>query len=133
MHWILALSLLTSSDAVSSSPNPTCAQLLAQGQCGEADIACVLCLLQQKAIEVESLTKQLAISKEQYRNASELIDVWKAQAKVAHDAATEAMAALKPMAWYQSPVLWTAVGLTIGVVLAVGIVYALKPAFSTSR
>ncbi len=131
MHLILALSLLTSSDVGSSSPK--CAELLAQGACGETDVPCVLCMLQQKAIEVESLTKQLAISKEQYKSSSELIEVWRAQAKVARDAATEAMAAIRPMAWYQSPVLWTAVGLTVGVALAIGIVYALRPAFPISQ
>jgi hypothetical protein len=111
---ILALSLLTSSDA---------------GSCAETDLECVLRLLQQKALEAESYAKQLEIAKQQNLTAQELIEVWKAQAQSARDAAKEAMAALRPMAWYQSPVLWTAVGLTIGVALAVGIVYALRPAF----
>jgi hypothetical protein len=146
MHLILMLSLLTSSVAGSSNPEEVlcdaagvvCVRRAAPASspeaCGETDLACVLKLLQQKAIEVESLTRQLAITKEQIRTSGELIEVWRAQAKVANDAAREAMAALKPSlaAWYQSPVLWTAVGLSIGVALAIGIVYALRPAFLLS-
>jgi hypothetical protein len=126
MPFLLMLSLLTFADVGSSSSD---SQFINREPCGATDIECVLRLLQQKALEAESYAKQLEIAKQQNLTAQELIEVWKAQAQSARDAAKEAMAALRPMAWYQSPVLWTAVGLTIGVALAVGIVYALRPAF----
>lgn len=118
MPWILSLCLLTSSVAGSSN------------SCEATDLDCVLRLLQQKAIEAESLAKQLEISKEQTRTANELIEVWKAQAFAARDSAKEAMQAIKPMAWYQSPVLWFAVGAAVAVGLTIGLVYALRPAFT---
>ncbi len=135
MHLALATLLLISSGGdYSSNADPSTVTGEAAGvePCGETDLACVLRSLQQRALEVESLTKQLALSKQQYASAQELIEVWRSQAQVARDAAKDAMSSLKPMAWYQSPVLWVSVGLTIGVALAIGIVYALKPAFVTS-
>lgn len=137
MRWILIACVLTSSVAVCSSSYAAATATVAGAAtveaapeaCAEDDLDCVLRLLQQKAIEVESLARQLALTKEQYRSAQDLIDVWKAQALAARDAAKEAMASLKPSPWYMSPVLWTAVGVTVGAALAIGLAYALKPLF----
>lgn len=79
------------------------------------------------ALEIESLGKQLAISKSQTRNANELIDVWRVQALAAKDAIKEAISALRPAPWYTAPVLWVAIGFTVGAALVVAVVYALVP------
>lgn len=117
MHLALALLLLTSNGAVSSKSEP----------CGATDIDCLQRMILDQAIEIESLGRRLAISAKSIESSEQLIQVWKGQAAVWQEAGKEATAALRPAAWYTSPVLWFALGFTIATALTVALVYALVP------
>ncbi len=97
--------------------------------CEESDLTCLHQSLLEHSIEVESLRKQLEISKLQTTNAEMGRDLWKQQAEFAQGAIKEATAALKPPSILASPVLWGLIGVAVGAAAAVAIVYAVSPAF----
>ncbi len=120
MLLALMLSLsISSADVSSNSPEP----------CAQDDMTCVLRTMQRQAIEIESLGRQLNIRAEQARTAEELVRVWRDQAALAREAMKDATAALKPTPFWMHPALWVSVGFTVATILAVTIVYALRPAF----
>jgi hypothetical protein len=118
MLLALMLSLSISSDAkLSSEP------------CEATDLVCVHRALQQQAIEIESLGRQLNIRAEQARTAEELVRVWRDQAALARDAMKEAMAAIKTAPWWHHPALWVSVGFAVATILTVTIAYSLRAVY----
>ncbi len=97
--------------------------------CTADDLECLHRALQAQAMEIESLGRRLTLQAEQVKTAEDLQRVWREQAHTAYDALKEAASVIKPAPWYTHPVLWLGVGFTVATVLAVAIVYSLRPAF----
>lgn len=118
MPWLLALKLLSSSVATSSS-----------NACEETDLSCLHGKLLDQAIEIDSLGHKIAISLDRVKTAEELAAVWKEASRSARESLTEAEKALRPTPFYREPILWFAIGgIVVGTVVLV-LAYALKPLF----
>ncbi len=112
MPLLLALLFSNSVAASSSSKEP----------CDEDNLECLHKLVLDQAIQIEGLGEKLAIILERVKTSEDLIKVYK-------EATKDAMAALRPAAWYQSPVLWLSMGVVVAGTLVVALVYVLAPAF----
>lgn len=90
------------------------------GPCGEADLQCLRKSLLDTAENLTLTARELAFQ----RRLSQNLETQNAQLEASVAALSGAAKALVHEApghisWYQSPILWTAVGLTLGILLTV--------------
>lgn len=106
MVWVLLTGLVLGAGA----PTPSSA-------CGETDLPCLRRKLQESFESLILTTRELAFQQRLSQNLEQQNESLRASVAALSGAAQAVIAQPLTAHWYQSPVLWTVVGLTLGIVL----------------